>query len=171
MTVKKRAKHSIEIKTFRNKHLDDVPTLINAVEFFLDELLKRCTIDHKLSIKVTLKGGPLKDKEDDASIIDGLAWEREDADGGRLFHIQLNGNTPFLELLSTLAHETVHVVQFALGRLRNEDGEWFWDGSSYGLEPYTGDEDVDNQLPWEYDAYSKEVELARKFIKQYYSIW
>jgi hypothetical protein len=82
----------------------------------------------------------------------------------------LNDNVPFLELLSTLAHETVHVVQFATGRLRIEDEDWIWEGKNYGPKPYIGEE-VDNQLPWEYDAYSKEPELARKFVKQYYSIW
>lgn len=169
MTPKK-PRHQLEIKTFRNRHASDVPTLLNAMEFFLDELLKRCTIAYKLNIKITFKGGPLK-LDEDATIIDGLAWEHETGTGDKWFHIQLNSDVPFLELLSTLAHETVHVVQFATGRLRTTDDDWCWDGKSFGSEPYTGIEEVDNQLPWEYDAYSKEVELARKFVKQYYSIW
>lgn len=41
---------------------------------------------------------------------------------------RLNDNVPFLELLSTLAHETVHVVQFLTGRLRIEDEDWIWEG-------------------------------------------
>lgn len=166
MTSKNVSRHTIDVKTFRDRRKSDVPTLLNAVEFFLDELLKRCTIAYKLNIKVTLKNGPLK--ADDKSLNDGLAWEHESGTG--VFHIHLNDNVPFLELLSTLAHETVHVVQFATGRLRIEDEDWIWEGKNYGPKPYIGKE-VDNQLPWEYDAYSKEPELARKFVKQYYSIW
>lgn len=168
MTSKNVSRHTIDVKTFRDRRKSDVPTLLNAVEFFLDELLKRCTIAYKLNIKVTLKNGPVKG--DDKSLNDGLAWEHESSTGVKCFHIHLNDNVPFLELLSTLAHEIVHVVQFATGRLRLEDDDWIWEGNNYGSKPYIGKE-VDNQLPWEYDAYSKEPVLARKFVKQYYSIW
>lgn len=168
MTVKNARKHKLEIKTFRNRRESEVPVLLNALNFFLDELLKRCTITYKLNIKVTLKNGPVSDS--DKSVNDGLAWEHESDAGEKWYTIHLNDTVPFLELLSTLAHETVHVVQFATGRLKS-DPVWMWEGKDYGLTPYTGDEEVDNQLPWEYDAYSKEVELARKFVKQYYSIW
>lgn len=168
MTRKNVSRHTIDVKTFRNRRKSDVPTLLNAVEFFLDELLKRCIIAYKLNIKVTLNNGPVKG--DDKSLNDGLAWEHESGTGVKWFHIHLNDNVPFLELLSTLAHETVHVVQFATGRLRTEDDDWIWEGKNYGPKPYIGKE-VDNQLPWEYDAYSKETELSRKFVKQYYSIW
>lgn len=168
MTSKNVRRHTIDVKTFRDRRKSDVPTLLNAVEFFLDELLKRCTIAYTLNIKVTLKNGPVKG--DDKSLNDGLAWEHESETGVKWFHIHLNDNVPFLELLSTLAHEIVHVVQFATGRLRIEDDDWIWEGNNYGTKPYIGKE-VDNQLPWEYDAYSKEPVLARKFVKQYYSIW
>lgn len=167
MTVKN-VSHTIEVKTYRNKHDSDIPTLLNAMDFYLDELFKRCRIDYKLNIKVTLKNGPFIG--DDKSLNDGLAWQHETRAGIKWFHIHVNGSVPFLELLSTLAHETVHVVQLATGRLRTEDN-WIWEGKDYGPAPYTGKDEVDNALPWEYDAYSKEVELARKFVKQYYSIW
>lgn len=158
--------HTIEFKTFHNRHVTDIATLHNAIDFFLDTLLKRCTIDYKLNIKVDLKKGPLD--SDDSSIVDGYAWEQAN---GKWFNIQLNGSVPFLELLSTLAHETVHVVQFATGRLKITDEEWLWEGKSYGDMPYKCIEELDNQLPWEYDAYSKDIELARKFVRQYYSTW
>lgn len=164
-----KSRHKIVVKTFRNRHAAEVPTLLNAIEFFLDELLKRCTLEYKLSIKVTLRNGPVKG--DDKSLNDGLAWEHETDVGGKWFHIHLNDSVPFLELLSTLAHEIVHVVQFATARLRTEDDDWIWEGTNYGSNPYTGDDDIDNKLPWEYDAYSKEIHLARKFVKQFYSNW
>jgi hypothetical protein len=163
-------KHRIEVKTFRNRHQSEKPILEIAMQFFLDELLKRCTIRHKLNVKVVLRNGPVKSR-DDASINDGLAWEHE-SNGEKWFHIHLNDSVPFLELLSTLAHETVHVVQFATGRLRiDENDNWLWEGTNYGPNPYKGIEVIDTRLPWEYDAYSKEIDLARRFVKHYYSVW
>ena len=51
----------------------------------------------------------------------------------------------------------------------DEGDNWIWDGVNKG-KAYKGTE-VDNQLPWEYDAYSKEIELSRKFVKKFYSNW
>lgn len=161
--------HSIEIKTFRNRHIQDVPTLLNASNFFLDNLLKRCTIGHKLNVTIKLKNGPVKDA--DHGLNEGLAWENDVVGDTRSFTVHINDQQSFLEILSTLAHELTHVVQFATGRLRFDGDDWIWDGKNFGPTPYTGDIDVDCELPWEYDAYSKEPELARKFTKHYYSIW
>lgn len=161
--------HNLVIKTCRNRNASDAETLLQALGFYLDELLKRCTIDYRLNIKVRLTNGPIEE-DGGASLNDGLAWSVSTKKGEVCYHIHLNNDVNFLELLSTLAHETVHVVQMATGRLKC-DSEWIWEGQSYGTSPYTGKEEVDNKLPWEYDAYSKEVELARKFVKQYYSNW
>lgn len=164
-------KHNLEISTSYNRHANDVQTLVDALEFYLDELLKRCTIDYRLNIKVKLRKGPLKG-DDGNSLNDGLAWEVSTSTGEVWYHIHLNDDVPFLELLSTLAHETTHVVQMATGRLKHDDNDvWIWEGKEFGSEPYTGLDHIDNQLPWEYDAYSREVELARKFTKQFYSNW
>ena len=89
----------------------------------------------------------------------------------RWYYVHLNNNVPFLELLSTLAHELVHVVQFATGRLENEEN-WIWEGTDYGDNPYQNDAELDSaNLPWEYEAHTKEIVLAKKFVKQYYSNW
>lgn len=165
MTSKK-SQHNIQIKSYRNRRVEEFPILLRAMEFFLDELLKRCTLEYKLNLKVSLRNGPVLD--DDGIENEGLAWEHKIKDE-TWYTIHLNNDSPFLELLSTLAHESVHVVQFATGRLKF-NGEWIWDGVSYGEEPYR-DTDLDTKLPWEYDAYSKEIELSRKFIKKFYSNW
>lgn len=163
MTLKKSNWHNIEIKSYRNKRLEELPVLYDALNFFLDELLKRCTIKYRLNIMVSLRNGDIIG--DDGSKNVGLANEK--VIKGKLWYtIDVSNDTPFLELLSTLAHETVHVVQFATGRLKNDE-DWIWDGANYGPNPYIG-KNIDNQLPWEYDAYTKEAELSRKFVKTYY---
>ncbi len=163
----KRKSHVIQFKSYRNKRLEEIPMLRAALIFFLDNLFKRCTIDYKLNIRVELKNGSVKHA--DGTKNDGLAWE-EEIKGVTWYVINLANDVPFLEMLSTLAHETVHITQFATGRLViNEKDEWIWEGKNHG-KAYKGKE-IDNQLPWEYDAYSKEVELSRKFVKQFYSNW
>lgn len=166
MTAKKHSPHNIVIKCFRNKRLEEVPTLYRAVEFFLDELLKRCTIAYKLNVLVTLRNGTLIDHDDDSQNV-GLVEETE-IKGKTWYKLDVSNDLSFLELLSTLAHECVHIVQFATGRLHSEDN-WIWDGVDYGENPYADDERVDRDLPWEYDAYTKESELCKKFIKHYFS--
>ncbi len=167
MTGKIDSPHTIQIKTFRNKRLEDVPVLYEAVKFFLDELFKRCTIEYKLNIRIAFRKGQCI-ADDDGSRNEGLV-EEVVVKGETWYYIAISNDASFLDILSTIAHELVHVHQFATGRLNSED-DWTWEGVSYGEHPYTGTE-LDNQLPWEYDAYSKEIELARKFVKQHYSNW
>lgn len=159
--------HTIQFKCYRNKRLEDVPTLHDAMEFFLDELFKRCTIGYKIKVLVELKNGSVV--AEDGSSNAGLAHV-DTIKGETWYRIELANDVPFLDLLSTLAHETIHVVQFATGRLKTDNDNWIWEGQEYGSNPYIGKE-IDNQLPWEYDAYSKEVELTKKFVKKYYSNW
>ena len=71
--TKKKSRHNVIIKAHRNKRLEDVPTLYDAVEFFLEELLKRCTIDYRLNIKIVLKYGDVIAADGSKNV--GLAWE------------------------------------------------------------------------------------------------
>lgn len=73
------------------------------------------------------------------------------------------------ETMRTLAHELVHVWQTELGRLKlsDEDG-WFWRGKSYGKTPYNGTDD-DFNLPWEAEADILDIQLTKKFYKQYFN--
>lgn len=164
-----RMSHNIVFQFTKNKMKEEIPVIREAVEFFLDELFKRCTIDYRLNVRISFRAGHVKAGK---TFNEGLAWEQEE-DGVKWYVVQLNMHVPFLELLSTLAHELVHVTQFATRRLviTDDDEEWIWEGVNYGVDPYTGKEDVDTRLPWEYDAYSKETDLARKFVKKFYSNW
>jgi hypothetical protein len=91
----------------------------------------------------------------------------------REFSIELNSSIPFDEQLSALAHEMVHVKQFARNELRmgsairankvtkeidlGPAGEW--QGKTYDIGP-------DNYwfLPWEIEAYGREVGLKYLYI-------
>lgn len=166
MAKKKKVRHNIRVKFYRNKRIEEEQVLKDAVQFFLDELLKRCTIRHVVNVDVTVTKGDIitEDGHANAGLCSGY-WK----DDQYWYTIHASGNVPFLELLSTIAHESVHVAQYVTGRLRGDD-RYIWDGVDYGEDPYKNP-DLDSKLPWEYDAYSKEPILARKFVTKYYSTW
>lgn len=167
--AQRKTNHTILFRLYRNKREEELPILRDAIEFFLDNLLKRCTIDHQVNVKVVFRPNVVAD--DTGQLAEGLVYP-DTINGVEWYIIHLNVGSPFLDLLSTLAHEMVHVAQYVTGRLKtNDEDEWVWDGVNYGANPYRGKEELDIKLPWEYDAYSKEPELARKFVKQFYSNW
>lgn len=72
-------------------------------------------------------------------------------------------------IISTIAHELIHVNQNLSGRLYI-DKKWWWDGKSYGKTPYKG-LTIKQQyvkLPWETEAYDKERVLAKSFFNDRY---
>lgn len=73
------------------------------------------------------------------------------------------------------AHEFVHLDQSLSGRFkivptgkRRGQSEWFWEGESFGLDPYTRHSSRDSHivhLPWETEAYDLQAEWAERCIK------
>ena len=64
------------------------------------------------------------------------------------------------ELGSTLAHEMVHVKQFAKGHFQIVDGKYFWMGKRVTRRVKYLDQ------PWEREAFSKQEILFRKAIEK-----
>lgn len=64
------------------------------------------------------------------------------------------------ELGSTLAHEMVHVKQFAKGHFQIVDGKYFWMGKRVTKRVKYLDQ------PWEREAFSKQEILFRKAIEK-----
>lgn len=99
----------------------------------------------------------------------GEMYEREPSSQARLFVIDLECKTSFIELLRTLAHEMIHVIQSYEGRLTIIDGDWKWKGKSYGRHPYRNNK-LDMKLPWEMQATKYDSKLAKDFIAVVYSL-
>lgn len=78
------------------------------------------------------------------------------------------------EAVEIVAHEFVHLNQSLSGRFkivptgkRKGQAEWFWEGKSFGLDPYAkypSRVDHIEFLPWEAEAYMSQKELARDCI-------
>ena len=72
----------------------------------------------------------------------------------REFEITLNKDVELVDLLETLAHEMVHVRQFARGETKHYvDGRIIWKGEDHTNTSY-------KKQPWEIEAHELEKEWA-----------
>lgn len=76
------------------------------------------------------------------------------------FELEINRDNNTKTILFNLAHELVHVKQFALRELDENQTKWFG--------RHVDDEKVDYwDLPWEIDAYGRERGLYMRFVREY----
>lgn len=84
----------------------------------------------------------------------------DDESRPRDFRILLDRSIDKVDIVETIAHEMVHVWQFATGKLVDlADGRSKYDGHKYDRDdmPY-------GELPWEVEAYGMEEGLIRLWI-------
>jgi hypothetical protein len=155
----------------RQKRLEDIVTLKHAADYFTDTLLEKQTQQDLLEVRVKIV--PTLSSEYNASwTLTGSAYDvahprKKDK---RLHIVDLVDYVSFPEMLKTLAHELVHVVQFHTGRCKIIGDEWFWKGKSFGTDPYLGAAE-DYKLPWEIEADKLDRTMARRFMNLYYKKW
>jgi len=130
-----------------------------ALIFYADKLLSK-RLSKSIVIKVKFVKGLRKDRKIDAQCI----WE-DDNYKPREFCIELDYDLGVKSTLSSLAHEMVHVKQYAKGEIRDmlrgpydikwlgkpfdENGTDYWD------------------LPWEIEAYGREIGLYNRFVEHW----
>lgn len=78
----------------------------------------------------------------------------------RFFVIELRRNRSFKTTISTLAHEMVHLKQFAKGELAVMQDRWHKTFIDTDVVPYA-------ELPWEIEASSMEHVLYKMYVNQY----
>lgn len=118
-----------------------------AAEFYCEELRLSKS---KFAVQIDLVPGFLK-----ASGMRGATIDL----GEKFLSVALDSRLPVEESLSTLAHEMIHVKQYALGQLRHgEDGSTHWLGKPVVVGHYY-------DSPWEIEAFSRERVLANKIGK------
>lgn len=79
----------------------------------------------------------------------------------------------FPDMLSTLAHETIHAKQVVTGEFSYEGDIWTWKGKKMRrkdawYKDFTPEQQRD-RLPWETEAYGREKELAKSYFVNYYN--
>ena len=126
----------------------------SIAEFCVEKLMPRIT---GLDIQITIK----KFKEDSL----GYAWpsdETEAYDRPRCFDIEVHSKQSLRRFLETVAHEMVHVKQFAKGEL--------YEGIRVNKHRWLGeyvDNDIDYwDLPWEIEAHGRECGLFIRWAEK-----
>lgn len=99
----------------------------------------------------------LKIKFDKKLDVYGYASVEEYNDSGkpREFLIEINPNIGARDILETLAHEMVHVKQYAYSEMNESSTRWR--GKKVDVEDYWSE-------PWEIEAYGMSVGLFNKFV-------
>ena len=120
----------------------------DAVNFFSDHLFSPRLSKH-IVIELELKKN-FKD-HGDCDILEYNSQRK-----ARTFKIRLRKKKSFKSFIKTLAHEMVHVKQFALGEMSEFHDRWK-DGVDYKDTPYY-------DLPWEIEARTMEHVLYDKYI-------
>ena len=126
----------------------------SMVEFCAEMLMPRI---HNLEINLRLKNF----KEDDSY---GYALATDDADANRPreFDLDINTDARLRRLLETVAHEMVHVKQFARGELYQSSmtAKHRWKGNWERGEKHYYD------LPWEIEAHGRECGLFCRWAEK-----
>lgn len=104
-----------------------------CIDIFLEDLILSDAYCHAIPF-----GGPIRD-----------------------FDISLNKNLSRKSILRALAHEMIHVRQFARGKLRFID----IDVTKWGKRVYRHSYANYLKLPWEVEAHKQETELFKSYLK------
>jgi len=124
-----------------------------AMNFFRDRLFRE---RHRLAMNTYIE---VRVKRDIGA--DGWCYVEDDDVRPREFKIELEKTLDEMTLLRTLAHEMVHVWQYASGKLRlYQDGRHRYDGRVYSSNTkYL-------ERPWEGEAYELEEVLVKEWLER-----
>lgn len=139
----------VEIETKLPKR--NTEELLRAAEFFAAHLMapdELRDLDVEIVVDKNLKcSGFISVLDDDAR--------------PRSFLVELQAG-PCDEVISTLAHEFVHIKQYVRGELKSYAKKHKFKGKTYLVE------DIDYfDRPWEIEAYGREVGLKHRYSEQF----
>jgi hypothetical protein len=126
---------NVEIKGCKDTILRE--KLINATFFFANELLTSQMLPH-ISLNIVMKS-TMRDLGC-CSVTHYNSWYKP-----RTFQIELRRHRSYKTTLMTLAHEMVHVKQYAKGEINVWLNKWHKQKIDTDTVPY-------EQLPWEIEA-------------------
>ena len=143
----------IDIQGIRSRKISKL--IARAIEFYCSKLMFKRTVN-TLDVRVEVK------KKLDNNVL-GLCYFDGYSDGVREFVLELKKNVLLEDLLITIAHECVHIKQFAKRELK--DGRVIANSSIWkGSEISELKVDYED-LPWEKEAMDNEFILYTDFIQ------
>ena len=141
----------IEVTGHRSKKIKEI--VYRAVEYYCTLLLDKRRAK-SLWIEVELKNRLDNDAE-------GYCFYEGYDRGNRDFTIQIAKHFKLENILKNIAHECVHLKQFAKGELKdNFNRSSFWMGKKFDDQAHDY-----YDLPWEIEAFGREQGLYYKFLR------
>jgi len=124
-----------------------------CVSFFAHELMSN-RLCSNLYIEV-IYNKRLYEKDKCVGVVDSLDYYRP-----RDFIIEIDSNLNYESTLRALAHEMIHVKQYARGELRDyaKSKKIRWKDEIIESRAYWS-------MPWEKEAYGKEKKLVKNYLK------
>lgn len=145
----------VEVKGHRSSKLKH--ELATAAEFYASILLPR-RVANNVCLDILLKNK----LDDNAS---GYCEYADKQGAQRFFVIELDKKTNKEDLLKNLAHEMVHLKQFALGELSNG---FVFSRSTTWHDRRFEDNKIDYwDQPWEIEAYGRELGLFSRYVETF----
>lgn len=131
----------------------DKQTIANAVHWYAEYLMSRRLL-RNISIEILLEPNLVRNESDQAYCVN-----ISDSGAAREFEISIDAGLGKRAMLLALAHEMVHVKQYAQGELKYNRKE--------RLHRFQGKKYHPNYLyweqPWEIEAFGRELGLYRMF--------
>jgi len=128
----------------------------SALQWYARDLMPQLTTD--IAIELNIVDNLVRDERMDAAV----TW-LEDPVKPRKFVMELDAGLNLERTLEMLAHEMVHVKQFATGELVDNPGgktvKWM------GKRVSVRDDDGYWTLPWEIEAYGRQPGLYARFCR------
>ena len=121
-----------------------------AIHYFADKLFSH-QLKRNLSVRVIIRRKPMEFY----GLIEVVSYNTSGR--AREFNIEINGTISAADKIRTLAHEMVHVKQYAYDELNSEMTMWRGKKVNPDKIPYA-------QQPWEIEAWTKGDKLYRSFM-------
>lgn len=128
-----------------------------ALRYYSERLMSK-RLCSNISVRLLYKKGLLKN-----NLLEACCVCEDDDNRPREFTITADADLSKRKLLMSLAHEMIHVKQYATGQLKyylRGPARCQWLG-----KPVNDDSIPYPDLPWEREAWTKEVDLYREFIR------
>lgn len=152
ITIRGDCMYRVSIRGLKNRKLRGL--MRRAAAYFIEEL-----IGSRLNLNVEFRFSDLKAQ---CGVL-GECSVQDEGYSPRNFTINVDGKQSLRMQLRTIAHEIVHVKQYA----RNEMYDYVSQHTRWRNTVVDHSKTKYMDLPWEVEAYSMEVPLVRKFLKEH----
>lgn len=148
------------ILSIKNDPVKIQKSTVRKAAFFFSNSLLSTRLNNKINLKIIF----IKDFYKLSKCLGTCTW-LDNNDRPKRFEIELDANLSAKETLRALAHEMVHLKQYATGQMKDmySNQSTKWEGK---IHKYVSEQTNDYwTYPWEIEAYGREVGLYVMFKK------